>query len=108
MAMTFARVSLAMAAGVAGYLAVAAFGGAMWKCGRLGNVWGTIVVGVTVLLVATDVVWPVTLAVPPAFVCLFPYFIGVMSLARVPSQPRQDDTRQLGVLTATGADGYDG
>jgi hypothetical protein len=80
MAMMFARVSLAMAAVVAGYLAVAAFGGAMWKCGRLGNVWGTIVVGVTVLLVATDVVWPITLAVPPAFVCLFPYFIGVILL----------------------------
>jgi hypothetical protein len=80
MAMTFARVSLAMAAGVAGYLAVAAFGGAMWKCGRLGNVWGTIVVGATVLLVATDVVWPITLAVPPALVCLFPYFMGVILL----------------------------
>ena len=52
----------------------------MWKCGRLGNVWGTIVVGVTVLLVATEVVWPLTLFVPPAFVCLFPYFIGVILL----------------------------
>jgi hypothetical protein len=88
-ALDSARSSLWIAAEMMAYLALAAFAVAMWKYG-LGKIWRTVVICLAVLLAARLAISGIPILVlhstrpfvflPPAAVCLLPYFIGVALL----------------------------
>jgi len=59
-----------------GCLATAFFGSALWKCRWIGNIAGTIILIGCVILATMEVIG----LLPPAFLYLFPYFMGVMIL----------------------------
>ncbi|MBI1803165.1 MAG: hypothetical protein HY033_12080 [Ignavibacteriae bacterium] len=72
------RSGLALVYFVSGCLGTMAFGRALWKCGWIGNKWGTTIIVFSLFLAI--IVWIMPL--PPAVVYFFPYFIGLIILLR--------------------------
>lgn len=77
-----ARYGLATVYHVAGYLASIPFVIILWKCKWIGKTGTIIMIFFGVALAIFQGFWLQKFPLPPAFVCLLPYFMGVLLISR--------------------------